>query len=183
MFEFLEDSHRATADRGAVYVGADQTRFDELFQLVQQSTYPIDMRAARVLALSAEQNPQLSLPHAAKMIQILQSTGLDGVKRGFLKMLEYVFADLSEDDKGLLIHYCFSILDNPKEAIAVRAYAINILVIAVKWFPDLAGEFIAMLEYMQEKHEVIGNSPALRASVRNALKSCLKQQKSKKLVR
>ncbi len=141
------DSSRTVADMVTLAVDDDPTKFEEIFQITISQPYPISMRAARVFYQVCEFNFEIVKPYLGKMIEELSITKIDGVKRAFLKI--YTIHPIKFDslkNSGKLISLCFDWLMNPKESIAVRAYAMDVIEIAVKQEPELAPEFIAVVE-------------------------------------
>jgi hypothetical protein len=142
----LIDSSRMIADIMTADILDDQERFDEMFSLALKDEYPLSMRAARIVELSTNKYPQLINSHINELIDTIEKSKIDGVKRSFLKILvEHTFIS-DEILQGRLVNIAFSLLENNKEAIAIRAFSIDILFKFTKLFPELKSELIPMLQ-------------------------------------
>ena len=142
----LIESSRALTDIVVSNIGSNQVLFNEAMELMYMDKHPISMRAAWVTYLVSEKYPNLATPHLEKLIKVLHSTKVDGVKRSALKMLFNAINDLSENRFGELADIAFTMAEDPKQAIAVRAFSIDILLKVVKVYPDITNELIAILE-------------------------------------
>ncbi len=142
----LVESSRALTDLIVNDVYAHQERFDEIMELVYRDAYPVSMRAAWVAFLAFEKNPQLINPHLQKINHRLPLFKVDGVKRSALKILYEQMHLLDEEDFGLLADTAFTWAQSPKQAIAVRAFSIDILVKTAERYPEIIPELQALLE-------------------------------------
>ena len=158
------DSSRLIADLIVADIGNDAKKFAELMELSLRDEYPLSMRAARAMALCIEKHPILILPHLQSMIDALDSISIEGVKRSFLKIFAEMPVDLNEDMLGILTDLSFNWLGNPKESIAIRYYAIDILVKVVKLYPEIRNEFTESLNSL-----VDNDSTALLAKRRKVI--------------
>jgi hypothetical protein len=142
----LVDSSRIIADMAVRNIGNSQDLFDEAIRLMLVDKYPISMRSARVVQLVAEKHPNLLRPHVNTIISALTNSKVDGVKRCILKVLAETPVYMSEDDFGGLADICFNFAEDENEAIAIRAFAIDILLQVVKKYPEIKPELKAILE-------------------------------------
>jgi len=78
------------------------------------------------------------------LIETLLATDEDSLKRNILRLLQYF--DINTKYHGPLIDYCFAILTNRKEPIAVHVFAMTVLAKLIKTYPDLQNELITVLE-------------------------------------
>ncbi len=88
--------------------------------------------------------PEMVAPYIPKMIEIVPALKSDGQKRHLLKIIS--MHPLSEDLPGDFVDFCFSILESPKEAIAVRAHAMQILYNLTQQVPDFGNELALVIE-------------------------------------
>lgn len=165
----LVDSSRFVADLLVNEIGKDHDKFSEMIELAFLDEYPMSMRAARVIALVAERYSELVVPHLQQMVDALCSIQVEGVKRSFLKIFAEIPVVLDEDMTGLLTDYSFNSLADPKEAIAIRYYAIEILMNVTKSYPELKFELQALLKSILDDE-----STALHAKSRKVLKELKK---------
>ena len=153
MFDYeskLVDSSRILADILVADIGDSQDKYSEMMAVAMLDKYPVSMRAARILTLCTSKNPTLIRPHIKTIIQSLESTKVEGVRRGFFKILSEVPDLINEECLGLLADLAFDWMGDPKQAIAIRVYAIDLLLHVVKKYPDLRYEFVGNLETIME---------------------------------
>jgi hypothetical protein len=162
----LCDSSRALMDYTASVVGNDPKLFAELMALAWQQKPPLCMRAARVADLCCQRHPELVRPWLVKMILELPALKDMAVKRVFLHIL--IRHSWVEDEvaMGKLVDTLFKWLHDDIQAVAVKAYAMEILLNITRVEPDLKIEMAAVLE------EAIPcwDSAALRSCGRRFLK-------------
>lgn len=148
-YEFkLVDSSRMIADILTADIQNDQERFDEMLQLALKEEYPVSMRAARIIELCSFKHKHLIIPHLVKLVDSIEKSKIDGVKRSFLKILAVLPISLNEELQSRLIELSFSFLEDEKEAIAIRAFAIDYLTKMIRTYPELQNEMIYILEEM-----------------------------------
>ena len=146
----LVDSSRLLADILVKDVGRDPQRFDEMISLSFRDEYPLSMRAARIIAIVAELFPDLLIPYISQMIAKLKYVKTEGVRRSFLKVLTEQSYNYDEDQLGLLTDMAFTWLNDPKEAIAIRYYSIEILLNVSKKYPEIGNELRDILNELLE---------------------------------
>lgn len=139
--ELLEtDSSRAVADMAVIAVGNNPAAFSVVMELCLTADYPMNMRAARVVSLSAALHPELMNPHLNNITHHIITQNTDGVKRGLMKaVIESV--NIEEiPDSGLLIDHCFGLILDSAKPYAWRVYAMDIVYKASVNIPELAEE-------------------------------------------
>ncbi len=160
------DSSRIIADMTVQKIGTNPDRFEEVLHYAVDGQYPINMRAARVVELSLRNNKSWYRLYVSYFIEILSKHTNDGVKRAFLKAVEYSYPKhISDDELGHVISICFDKL-NGLESVAVKAYSIDILQKILSNVPDLKHEFIETLE-----NQLGMNTLALDRKIKKVLKS------------
>jgi len=153
MFDYeskLVDSSRILADILVEDIGNSKEKYSEMVAVAMLDKYPVSMRAARILTLCKSKNQTLIKPHIKTIVRSLKNLKVEGVKRGFLKILSEVPDIIKEDCLGLLADMAFDWMGDPKQAIAIRVYAIDLLLYVVKKYPDLTHEFASNLETIME---------------------------------
>ena len=129
----------------SLMVGADQDTFDELMECMLLDDPEIARRAAWALSFCFREHPFLFNKHVATLVEIMNSkTCHVAVKRCATQSLEGM--EIPEDLEGLAYDYGMSILTDPNEAIAVKAYCIQILQNIADKFPELKQELIQVVE-------------------------------------
>lgn len=125
-------------------IGTDQQAFDELIALFLGNEYRVTQRAAWVVAHCIEAHPWLVKKHLKSMIENLQNTVHDAVKRNTIRILQFV--EIPEDLLGITAEICFSFLNSAKSPIAIKAHAMSVLFEIVKKYPDLKEELKVSIE-------------------------------------
>jgi hypothetical protein len=167
----LVDSSRTIADILTAEIADNQNKFDEMYEIALRNTYPNSMRAARIITFCVLKHQKLILPHMNTMLDSIEMTKIDGVKRSFLKILIEIPLSMDEDFQGRLADIIFTLAANNKEAIAVRAFSIDILLRIRELFPELNSELIPLLENIMDDSSV---------GLRSKCKKILKQLKARK---
>lgn len=159
------DSSRAVADMAVLAVGNDQAAFDVVFDLCINRPYPVNMRAARVLALSSEKHPELIIPYLGMITGLIISKTTGGVKRGLMKII-IDCVDINDiPDSGLLVDHCFKLILDSEQEYALRVYAMEIVFKTCRIVPDLKFELRQTLEMIEED-----SPPSIRARAGMILK-------------
>ncbi len=143
--EILREHSKPQALRIANWIGTDQQRFDQLIELFLNDHHRVAQRAAWILGFSAEAHPQLILPHLKSLLKNLQKPGIhDAVKRNALRIVALL--ELPDALMGLAADICFDFLANPKEPVAIRVHAMQVLYNISLKEPDLADELCLLIE-------------------------------------
>ncbi|MBN1950209.1 MAG: hypothetical protein JW801_03345 [Bacteroidales bacterium] len=166
----LVDSSRIIADLIVEDIGCDPDRFTEMMHLAFRDEYPLSMRAARVVSLVVENYPEVINGQLDTIIEMLPKLKIEGVRRGFLKVFAENMPELNEEQIGLLTDLAFTWLDDPKQAMAIRYYSIEILVCVCSKYPELKNELSAILEGLSRE-----GSPGLKSRSLQVLNSFRKK--------
>ncbi len=141
----IDEHSKAQVNRIIEYIGDDQERFDELIHIFLHDEWRITQRASWVLGHVAEQKPEMVAPHLQHLLENLQKEKIHvAVKRNTVRALQNY--DIPEDLLGLAAEICFTYLDDPNEAIAVRAFSMPICYNICVKEPELANELKIVLE-------------------------------------
>ena len=143
----------------ADWIADDALRFESLMHFFFNDAYRVTQNAAGVMSICIERYPNLILPYWPAMLSSLQSTKHDAIKRNVLRAWQYV--PIPDDYQGIIAEMCFQYIQNPKEAIAIRAFAITVLQNICKQQPDLLPEFKAL---------ILQNSNETSAAVKHRIK-------------
>src|SRR5690606_31993260 len=124
IFRQLEISHsKENSLKILTYISHDQEKFAELMNCFFMKTqdYRVPQRAAHVVSLSFDKQPELIRPYLDQLIEYLFVPHLKGsLKRNILRILQ--FSEIPEQQRGKLYDCVYAFLVNPKEEIAVRAF-------------------------------------------------------------
>ena len=138
-------SNRAVADMAVNLIVKNRDHFRETLDLCLVDEYPISMRAARVVQLYCEKDPGVIYPYLDEILPKILSSGIDGVKRNFLKIFGE-FIDMQRlSEPGPLLNACFDWMLDPKEKPAVRIHAIYVIYRIADGNPDLLKELYASI--------------------------------------
>lgn len=141
----LKEHSKAQALLIRDYIGNNQVLFDELMTHFFSNEYRITQRAAWIVNHCVEKYPFLINSHLERMVHNLARPKLhDAVKRNTVRILQSV--DLPEELLGPLVDYCFKFLLDPKEAVAIRVFSMQILYNICKKEPELADELRIVIE-------------------------------------
>ncbi len=167
--EFLNiDSSRLNADLVVDKFEEDPDIFTTILEVMYQDSYPLSMRASRVIWLIAKKYPDFIKSHLPGMIDRLSDFRVDGVRRNILSIL--VELDLPDIDPGRLFDLCYTWFASEKEPVAVRGNAITILYkISVKE-PALKQELIELFEA-----QLPCDSRGIEARIKNSLNKLYKE--------
>lgn len=160
----LKEHSKEQKDKVVRYVGNDAKRFAELVDVFFKGPYRITQRASWPLSSCVEKHPTLIKPHLKKILHnVLKPGQHDAVKRNTVRLLQYIVVPKSL--QGLAADVCFQLLSDPKEPVAIRAFAITVLTNLSKAEPDLKNELIPVIE-----DQLPYSSPAFVSRAKRALK-------------
>lgn len=139
---------------------------DELMKYALNSNHLLSSRSLWVLGHMSDIDNSVIPPFYSKLILNLKNKNLhNGVKRNTLRL----FQDYSVPKKHetFMLDKCYEYITNPKEAIAVRAFAITVVFNISKQFPELLNELKLVLEEINKPEE----GPGIKSKVKNTLKN------------
>jgi hypothetical protein len=143
--EILKEHSKAQCNKIVKWVGKDQMRFDELFQLFLQDEYRMVQRAAWPVSYCVQLNHSFINKHWKDLIQNLQKATLHvAVKRNSIRLLQEI--DIPEKYRGEIMNLCFKYLESPTEALAVKVFSMTVLGNLAKYYPEIIPELKLILE-------------------------------------
>lgn len=158
----LVETSRRNTDLVAEIVLKSRHLFDELMDICLMNKEPLSRRAIWVADTVAEKQPEWLIPWLEKIAAGLPDYTHDGMKRVSLRML--MRSPLPVENLGILMNCCFDWLVSPKEAVAQKVYAMEILYRICQMEPDLKKELADSIEWrMQEE------TPGFRSKARKIL--------------
>ena len=135
----LEVHSKAQATKIANYVGNDAERFAELMALMLGPLYRISQRAAWPVSYCIERHPKLVRPYFGKLIKQLERDDAHvAVRRNVARLLQFV--DIPKRYSGRIFDACYNLVDDPKETVAVRVFAMTVAAKIAKDSPGLMNE-------------------------------------------
>ena len=127
------------------YVNGRSDRFKELVEIYLSGPYRITQRAAWPLSYCVEKWPYLIDNHWKKILQFIQKADAnDAVRRNTMRLLQFV--DVPKRYQGLVADLCFSYLQDPKIAVAIRVFSMTVLDNIIHDQPDMQKELKLILE-------------------------------------
>ncbi len=143
--ELLKEHSKAQVLKIMEYIGADQSKFDELIGLFLNDESRIAQRAAWAVSHCVESRPHLIQPHLENMVFNLKEPKLhDAVVRNTVKILAEL--DIPETLQGHIINIYFDYLLSQKTPVAVKAHAMQVVFNIARNEPDLLGELKMVIE-------------------------------------
>lgn len=147
--EFLKiDSSRLNADILVEKIEEDPEVFETVWQIMLEDSYPLSMRASRVIWLFAKKHPYFLEPRISELISVLPGIKTESVWRNMLNM--FTLLPIPAEYTGYLFDLCYGLVESPGTSIAVRAYAMNILYQISNKEPGLKPELITLFESQME---------------------------------
>jgi hypothetical protein len=127
-------------------IGQDTGLFQELISIYfDAKNMDLARRAAWVLRHSTDQHPYLINPYLKKLVKYIAKEGHhDAIKRNGLAILQGI--SIPKKIYGQLTNICFELLQNGKESIAVKAYAMTILDNIGKDIPEIRHELKLVIQ-------------------------------------
>ena len=143
--EILKEHSLAQCKKIVQWIGSDQQRFNELFNLFLTDEYRVTQRAAWPLSKCVELHPEFIKKNFGKLINNLQRSHLhDAIKRNTIRLLQYV--DIPKKYQGQVMNICFSYVEAPKEAVAIKAFSLTVLGKLAKSYPEILPEIKLLIE-------------------------------------
>ncbi len=142
--ELLKEHSKAHTEYLAIGIGSDQDSFDMLIKLLLGDEYRVTQRAAWLVSHCVDKFPWLIDNHLSSIIHNLDKPVHVAVKRNTLKILQFV--DIPEDLLGITADICFRLLNDGKEPIAVKVFAMTVIFNIVKKYPELNEELKISIE-------------------------------------
>ena len=165
LVETIEKEHsKAQCIKIINYVGQNPKRFEDLVAVFLNGPYRITQRSAWPLNYCVERHPELIKPHLKRVLNHVLKPGLhNSVKRNTMRLLQFI--EIPRSLQGLAVEICFTFLQDTKEPVAIRVFAMTVLTQLSKVSPELKNELIPIIE-----DQLPYGSPAFISRGRKALK-------------
>lgn len=146
------------------YVGNDTNRFSELVSILLKGDNNIQPRAAWALSYCVEKKPSLLIPKYLNLFvkEVKKNAMHDAIKRNIVRALQYV--RLPKKNQGVVADLCFQFLENPREAVAIKAFSMTVLANIVKENPEMKRELILIIQ-----KQLPYSSPAFTARAKKTI--------------
>jgi hypothetical protein len=141
----LKEHSKANCRRIVNWIGSNQKRFDELFDLFLKDEYRVVQRAAWPLSNCVIAYPEFIQKHFSKLLKNLKKTGLhDAVKRNTVRLLQDI--SIPEKFHAEVMNICFDYIISPTEKPAVKAFSLTVLENLSKIYPEIKQELKTIIE-------------------------------------
>jgi hypothetical protein len=127
------------------WIGADQKRFDQLFDLFINDEPLVTQRAGWPLSYAVRAHPELIQKHFKKLLKNLGKPNLhNAIKRNSIRLLEDI--PIPEKFHGELMNICFGYITDPQEKPAIKAFSLTVLQNLSRQYPDIKNELKLIIE-------------------------------------
>lgn len=142
----LAEHSKANCIRIVQWIGHDQHRFNQLFELFLTDTDPIIIqRSGWPLSYAVEAHPDLIQKHFSRLLKKLQQPNLhNAVKRNTLRILQLVA--IPEKFHGEVMTIAFDYIISPVEKPAIKSFSLAVLQQLAKQYPDIVPEIKTIIE-------------------------------------
>ena len=143
--EILKEHSKIQCSRIVHWVDSNQQRFDELFKLFLHDEYRVVQRSAWPVSHAVIAHPEFIKDHWAAFITNLKKPNLhDSVKRNSIRLLQYI--NIPKKYQGEIMNICFSYLESPTEALAIKVFSMSVLLKLAKLYPEIMTELKIIIE-------------------------------------
>lgn len=143
--EILKEHSKAQCTKIVKWVGSNQQRFDELFNLFLNDEYRVVQRAAWPVSYCVDAHPILISKHWKELVNNLKKPNIhDAVKRNSVRLMQDIA--LPETYHGEIMDICFTYLESPKEALAIKCFSMSVLANLAKCYPEIKTELKIIVE-------------------------------------
>ncbi len=143
--EILKEHSKKQCDKIVGWIGSDNKKFNELFQLFLHGEYRVTQRAAWPLSYCAIAHPSLMENNYAALLNNLKKPTLhDSIKRNTIRLLQSV--NIPKKYEGAIMEICFRYLEAPGEAVAIKAFSLTVLQKLAGKFPEIIPEIKLLIE-------------------------------------
>jgi hypothetical protein len=162
--EILKEHSRRQADKIIRWVGDDPQKFEELVKLFLKGEYRVTQRAGWPLSDIAIAYPHLIARHLKKLLLNLDKPNLhNAVLRNTLRLLQFV--KIPRPLQGLAAETAFRLLNDKKQPVAIRVFAMSVIGNLCAGHPELKQELKLSIE-----EQIPYGSPGFKARARMVLK-------------
>src|ERR1044072_3436469 len=129
------------------YVGSDERKFAGLMDIFFNGEYRMTQRSAWAVNYCVQYHPELIKPYLNKCIDLLPKREAHvAVRRNVVRLLQYV--EIPEKLKGKVYSHCLDLIDDLKEDLAVKVFAVTVATRIARKEPSLVNE----LQLVVKKH-------------------------------
>jgi len=131
---------------------ANPAVFRKLLEYSFSEDSKLAFRASWTVSKVFDKNPGFVIPHIRMLADSLKKINNESVERSFLRIISMSDIKLlTEKQHGFLADYCFSALGSAGSAIAIKAYAMEILFRLSVIYPQLGNELAVSIRTVMEE--------------------------------
>ena len=136
----LQGQARNTIDDVIIWAGDNPAKFKILVETISGNLdQSLRDRAAWALSYIAAAHPSLLKYHWTTFVNLLNNKNTSGpIKRNLVRFMQE--AEIPAKFHGEITNRCFELLNDPKEDIAIRAFAMTVLANMTEQYPELVTE-------------------------------------------
>lgn len=154
--ELRDIINRMMSQKEADWMAASATENPLIFLKLLEYSFSdnrrLAFRASWTLSKACDRFPELIYPHLDDITKTLGKIDNESVERSFLRILSLTdLQKVSRNMHGLLADHCFTALDSPASAIAIKAYSMEILYKLSLIYPELGNELASSIRIMMEE--------------------------------
>jgi hypothetical protein len=152
--QLLQAHSKENCDLIVAYIGNNQNRFDDLFQLFVGNDKRIVQMSSWPLSYCVEAYPFLIEKKLTALIKNLGKPNQhEAVKRHTTRILQCI--EIPKKMHGVVMHICFNYIQDITEKPATKVFSLTILENLAKQYPEIKAELYLILE-TQMPHESAG---------------------------
>lgn len=145
----------------------EEKTIPELIAFTTHKTYPYPQYSSWLLIHIAEKHPERFLPYHQQLIDQFLILKDPSAQRNLANCLTKLHSTTYRE--GELLDALFNQLIDSNSKVAVKVYAMYLIVDFIKKFPELKSEFVAIIE-----KNLVHESPAYHAAARKVMKQLAK---------
>lgn len=151
--QLLAELSRRNIDLITQWAEENHSVTDKLVQIVLQHKETLAPRAAWVLEKLSEKQFNYLENDLINIIKELRQIPSSSTRRAIAKVL--IFHDIPEDFESEVLDFCLSMIESPKEPVAVKANCMSVLFNLLPKYPELKNEIFVIIED-QIPHNSVG---------------------------
>lgn len=140
----LETRTRSQALQLADAIAADAGLMKALLGLFARGDYRLAQRASWPLGFCLEKHPELASAHLAGLLDLLKNPAHPAVTRNVLRIIQFI--SIPAREAGRVMGLCFSLINDPRQPVAPRAFALTVLSHLAVSYPDIIPEIRICIE-------------------------------------
>lgn len=128
----------------AAYIGNDKQKFLQLINVMTENSPKHAQKASWVMEHCYKAHPELVIAHIAQLLDLIKPEVHQGVRRAIFHCLEN--QPMSDDQAGIALEKGFHCLTSATESVAVKAFAMGMLLNLTQEYPELKHELRLQIE-------------------------------------